>query len=165
MDCHSWSDGCYYARGSFSHLCPNIWRDIGSFCATSKPCPVWHSPLGRTVFHTWISCWTWGIYQGAIFIACLKLVRILCHCSCITISFQIYVLQTFCFSVSGENLTLRLRYQAFKAMMRQEMGWFDEEEHSTGALTSTLADDTRNVQGVSFPFGTHHTKHSYKNRI
>ena len=29
------------------------------------------------------------------------------------------------------------------------MGWFDEEEHSTGALTSALADDTRNVQGVS----------------
>ena len=48
--------------------------------------------------------------------------------------------------------------------MRQEMGWFDEEEHSTGALTSTLADDTRNVQGVSFSFGTHYTKHSYKNR-
>ena len=46
-------------------------------------------------------------------------------------------------------MTLRLRYQAFKAMMRQEMGWFDEEEHSTGALTSALADDTRNVQGVS----------------
>lgn len=78
--------------------------------------------------------------------------------------FRIYVLQTFCFSVSGENLTLRLRYQAFKAMMRQEMGWFDEEDHSTGALTSTLADDTRNVQGVSFSFGTHYTKHSYKNR-
>ena len=51
--------------------------------------------------------------------------------------------------MSGENLTLRLRDQAFKAMLRQEIGWFDEVTNSTGALTNVLSDDTRNAQGVS----------------
>ena len=60
-----------------------------------------------------------------------------------------FVLQTLCFSMSGENLTLNLRDQAFKAMLRQEIGWFDEVTNSTGALTNILSDDTRNAQGVS----------------
>ena len=51
--------------------------------------------------------------------------------------------------MSGENLTLKLRDQAFKAMLRQEMGWFDETTNSTGALTNLLSDDARNTQGVS----------------
>ena len=51
--------------------------------------------------------------------------------------------------MSGENLTSRLRYLAFKAMMRQEIGWFDEERNSTGALTTRLADDASKVQGAT----------------
>ena len=54
-----------------------------------------------------------------------------------------------CFSVSGENLTSRLRSLSFRAMLRQEMGWFDEERNSTGALTTRLANDAGQVQGVS----------------
>lgn len=34
-------------------------------------------------------------------------------------------------------------------MLRQEMGWFDEEKHSTGALTTRLSEDAAQVQGVS----------------
>ena len=29
--------------------------------------------------------------------------------------------------ISGENLTMRLRKKAFKAMVEQEIGWFDEQ--------------------------------------
>ena len=50
--------------------------------------------------------------------------------------------------MSGENLTQRVRYLAFKAMLRQEIGWFDNEENTTGILVGTLSDDGRNVQAV-----------------
>ena len=51
--------------------------------------------------------------------------------------------------MSGEDLTLKLRDQAFKAMLRQEMGWFDEVTNSTGAITNVLSDDARNTHGGS----------------
>ena len=34
-------------------------------------------------------------------------------------------------------------------MLRQEIGWYDEERNSTGALTTRLANDAGQVQGVS----------------
>ena len=34
-------------------------------------------------------------------------------------------------------------------MLRQEIGWFDDERNSTGALTTRLASDAGQVQGVS----------------
>ena len=45
-------------------------------------------------------------------------------------------------------MTKRLRYLSFKAMLRQEIGWFDEKVNSTGALTTRLASDTSDVKGV-----------------
>ena len=54
-----------------------------------------------------------------------------------------------CFSISGETLTARLRSLSFKAMLRQEIGWFDEECNSSGALTTRLADDASKVQGIT----------------
>ena len=53
-----------------------------------------------------------------------------------------------CFTVSGENLTSRLRSRSFRAMLRQDIGWFDNERNSTGALTTRLANDASQVQGV-----------------
>ena len=34
-------------------------------------------------------------------------------------------------------------------MLRQEIGWFDEERNSTGSLTTRLADDAAKVQGAT----------------
>lgn len=36
----------------------------------------------------------------------------------------------------------------FAAMMRQECGWFDNEEHSSGALSARLTGDAGNLQSV-----------------
>ena len=57
--------------------------------------------------------------------------------------------QTVCFDVAGETLTARLRSLSFRAMLRQEIGWYDEEKNSTGALTTRLSADAGQVQGVS----------------
>ena len=59
-------------------------------------------------------------------------------------------LQIFMFSVAGAHLTLRMRREAYEAMLKQEMGWFDEAKNSTGALCSRLSADAAAIQGVSF---------------
>jgi len=45
------------------------------------------------------------------------------------------------FAKSGEALTMRMRKLAFSAMLRQEMGYFDQEINSTGALVTRLSSD------------------------
>ncbi|XP_062841934.1 ATP-binding cassette, sub-family B (MDR/TAP), member 4 isoform X1 [Trichomycterus rosablanca] len=64
-------------------------------------------------------------------------------------SFIALFLQGFCFGKAGEILTMRLRYKAFKAMMRKELGWYDDPKNSVGALTTRLATDTAQVQGAT----------------
>jgi ABC-type multidrug transport system fused ATPase/permease subunit len=46
-----------------------------------------------------------------------------------------------CFAKSGEALTMRMRKLAFSAMLRQEMGYFEQESNSTGALVTRLSSD------------------------
>ena len=58
-------------------------------------------------------------------------------------------LQGLMFSISGENLTKRLRVMAFKAMLAQEMGWHDRAENNTGSLCARLSNDASKVQGAS----------------
>lgn len=57
--------------------------------------------------------------------------------------------QGYAFSKSGELLTRRLRRLGFQAMLGQEIGWFDDHRNSPGALTTRLATDASQVQGVS----------------
>ena len=57
--------------------------------------------------------------------------------------------QVVCFTVSGERLTLRLRSETFHAILKQEIGWFDDQRNSTGALVTRLSNDAAQVEGVS----------------
>ncbi|WAQ94713.1 MDR1-like protein [Mya arenaria] len=54
------------------------------------------------------------------------------------ISFFAYLLQGYMFGRSGEYLTLRLRSACFKALLRQEIAYFDDHNNSVGALTTRL---------------------------
>ncbi|KAK8735748.1 hypothetical protein OTU49_005300 [Cherax quadricarinatus] len=58
-------------------------------------------------------------------------------------------MQAYMFALSGELLTARLRKLTFNAMLHQEMGWFDEEKNSVGALCSRLSGDASAVQGAT----------------
>ncbi|XP_048407773.1 ATP-dependent translocase ABCB1-like isoform X2 [Stegostoma tigrinum] len=62
------------------------------------------------------------------------------------VSFVTYFLQGFMFGKAGEILTQKLRYLAFKSMLRQEVAWFDDKKNSTGALTTRLATEASQVQ-------------------
>ncbi|NWV15009.1 MDR1 protein, partial [Ptilonorhynchus violaceus] len=63
--------------------------------------------------------------------------------------FITFFFQGFTFGKAGEILTMRLRFMAFKAMLRQDMGWFDNPKNSTGALTTRLANDASQVKGAT----------------
>lgn len=65
------------------------------------------------------------------------------------VSFVTYFLQGYMFSKSGELLTRRLRRCGFAAMLRQDVGWFDDLKNSPGALTTRLATDASQVQGAA----------------
>ncbi|XP_050564999.1 ATP-dependent translocase ABCB1-like [Cygnus atratus] len=65
------------------------------------------------------------------------------------ISFFTFFFQGFTFGKAGEILTMRLRFIAFKAMLRQDMAWFDDSKNSTGALTTRLANDASQVKGAT----------------
>lgn len=64
------------------------------------------------------------------------------------VCFVSYFMQGLFYGRAGENLTLRLRHLAFKAMLYQDIAWFDEKENNTGALTTTLATDIAQIQGA-----------------
>jgi ABC-type multidrug transport system fused ATPase/permease subunit len=49
------------------------------------------------------------------------------------------------FKYAGEKLTRRLRELSFRALMRQEIGYFDKEENTTGAICAKLAEDARYI--------------------
>ena len=58
-------------------------------------------------------------------------------------------LQCWMLSISGENLTKRLRRKVFSAMLSQEMAWHDMPENNTGSLCARLSGDAGKVQGAS----------------
>ncbi|XP_075465262.1 bile salt export pump-like isoform X2 [Ascaphus truei] len=65
------------------------------------------------------------------------------------VSFVTQFLQGYAFAKSGELLTRRLRRLGFQAMLGQEIGWFDDNNNSPGALTTRLATDASQVQGAT----------------
>ncbi|ORZ13668.1 P-loop containing nucleoside triphosphate hydrolase protein [Absidia repens] len=60
-------------------------------------------------------------------------------------SFVGFGIKIVCFELAGEAYTKRLRHQVFQAYLRQEVGYYDASENSTGALTTKLAVDAKNV--------------------
>lgn len=58
-------------------------------------------------------------------------------------------LTIYSFTVAGEALTERLRGLAFRAMLRQELGWFDDKANGTGGLCARLSGDASAVQGAT----------------
>jgi ABC-type multidrug transport system fused ATPase/permease subunit len=53
------------------------------------------------------------------------------------------------FACSGEALTKRLRSQTFRAILHQDIAYFDQSNHNTGALCTYLATGASAVKGAS----------------
>uniref|UniRef100_A0A674I8Q2 ABC-type xenobiotic transporter n=1 Tax=Terrapene triunguis TaxID=2587831 RepID=A0A674I8Q2_9SAUR len=55
----------------------------------------------------------------------------------------------FMFGNSGEVLTKRLRSLSFKALLQQEIGWYDDPKNAIGVLLTRLATDASQVKGAT----------------
>ncbi|RLN71558.1 hypothetical protein BBJ28_00020807, partial [Nothophytophthora sp. Chile5] len=58
-------------------------------------------------------------------------------------------LQHYGFAVAAQRLVTRVRLATFSAMLHQEIGWFDLDENSSGALVSRLATDSATLQAMT----------------
>ncbi|XP_055864045.1 ATP-dependent translocase ABCB1-like isoform X3 [Biomphalaria glabrata] len=65
------------------------------------------------------------------------------------ITFVANICQNVAFGFSGERLTKRLRQLTFQNILRQDVEYFDNPKHSTGALTTRLATDASMVKNAT----------------
>ncbi|KAG8917768.1 GTPase-activating protein, partial [Tulasnella sp. 417] len=59
------------------------------------------------------------------------------------------VAQNYYFTNAAAGLTEKLRSLGFRAMLRQEVGWFDEDRNSSGRLVSLLSDNPAKISGLA----------------
>uniref|UniRef100_A0A6N2JYJ3 Uncharacterized protein n=1 Tax=Salix viminalis TaxID=40686 RepID=A0A6N2JYJ3_SALVM len=57
------------------------------------------------------------------------------------ISVIVYAIEHLSFGIMGERLTLRVREMMFSAILRNEIGWFDDMNNTSSMLTSRLESD------------------------
>ncbi|KAK1580500.1 ABC transporter [Colletotrichum navitas] len=65
------------------------------------------------------------------------------------VQFIAFVSQGVIFAKCSERLIHRVRDQAFRTMLRQDVAFFDKEENTAGALTSFLSTETTHLAGLS----------------
>lgn len=63
-------------------------------------------------------------------------------------SFIAYPSRTYLFSVAGCKLIQRIRSLCFEKVVHMEVGWFDETEHSSGAIGARLSADAASVRAL-----------------
>ncbi|KAJ1380077.1 P-loop containing nucleoside triphosphate hydrolase [Sesbania bispinosa] len=70
-----------------------------------------------------------------------KQIRIyaLCFLGLALFSLAFNIFQHYCFAYMGEYLTKRIRERMLSKILTFEVGWFDQDENSTGAICSRLA--------------------------
>ncbi|GJE98503.1 multidrug resistance-associated ABC transporter [Phanerochaete sordida] len=64
--------------------------------------------------------------------------------STLTIGVQNYI-----FGATAASLTSKLRSIGFRSILRQDIEFFDKDEHSTGQLTSSLSDNPQKIHGLA----------------
>ena len=90
---------------------------------------------------------------GAVFTCCeiLKLGCLgLAGASCsVTCAPHLHCTNMPCMLVTpGERLTEQLRTKSFHTMLRQEVGWFDDESHNSAVLGTRLQNDVSQIHNA-----------------
>ncbi|KAF3776413.1 ABC transporter B family member 6 [Nymphaea thermarum] len=77
------------------------------------------------------------VNKWCLIIACMGIVTVVAN-----------FLQHFYFGIMGEKMTERVRRMMFSAMLRNKVGWFDEEDNSADTLSMRLANDATFVRAA-----------------
>ncbi|XP_068306707.1 ABC transporter B family member 2-like [Pyrus communis] len=65
----------------------------------------------------------------------------LLFCGAAFLTVIVHAIEHFCFGIMGERLTLRVREKMFSAILRNEIGWFDDTNNTSSMLSSRLESD------------------------
>ncbi|KAI6166370.1 P-loop containing nucleoside triphosphate hydrolase protein [Pisolithus thermaeus] len=65
------------------------------------------------------------------------------------VSSVVIAIQNYVFTLAASNLTTKLRTLSFRAILRQDIQFFDRVENNTGALTSRVNDHPQKVEGLA----------------
>ncbi|KAL8193507.1 hypothetical protein R6Q57_026642 [Mikania cordata] len=71
-----------------------------------------------------------------------------CFTGLATVSMVINVIQHYSFAAMGEYLTKRVRERMLSKILTFEIGWFDQDENSSGAICSKLTTDANMVRSL-----------------
>lgn len=74
----------------------------------------------------------------------------LCFLGLAVFSLIINIVQHYNFACMGEYLTKRIRERMLTKILTFEVGWFDQDENSSGAICSRLAKDANVVRGFIY---------------
>ncbi|KAL7417152.1 ste6-like protein [Mrakia frigida] len=80
----------------------------------------------------------WHSYRSGLWFFVMAILAAIC-----------IAIQNHCLIRASEALTGKLRSLSFKAILRSDVAWFDDEKNSTGALTSSLSDYSAKIQGLA----------------
>ncbi|GJV17415.1 ABC transporter B family member 21-like protein [Tanacetum coccineum] len=64
------------------------------------------------------------------------------------VSFVAYPGRSYLFAIAGSKLIKRIRALCFEKVINMEVGWFDKQENSSGAIGARLSADAANVRGL-----------------
>ncbi|KVH95222.1 AAA+ ATPase domain-containing protein [Cynara cardunculus var. scolymus] len=64
------------------------------------------------------------------------------------VSITVYAITHLCFGIMAERLTLRVRQKMFSAILRNEIGWFDDTNNTSSMLASRLESDATLLRTV-----------------
>ncbi|GMY29719.1 ABC transporter B family member 2-like [Fagus crenata] len=65
----------------------------------------------------------------------------LLFCGAAVITVIVHAIEHLCFGIMGERLTLRVRENMFSAILKNEIGWFDDTNNTSSMLSSRLESD------------------------
>uniref|UniRef100_A0A6N2KRB9 Uncharacterized protein n=2 Tax=Salix viminalis TaxID=40686 RepID=A0A6N2KRB9_SALVM len=78
----------------------------------------------------------------------IRKISILFCCGAV-ISIFAYAIMHLCFGIMGERLALRVREMMFSAILRNEIGWFDDLNNTSPMLTGRLQSDATLLQTIT----------------
>ena len=119
----------YIAIGSFASMIKGfIMPGIAVFF--SKMIATWYNPDTKELMDEAL-LWSIGLYAGGF-------LSLICEST-----------QKGLFELVGERLTTRLRSDLFRAMLRQDITWFENEDNDVAKLSSRLSSDVKLVRLVT----------------
>lgn len=77
----------------------------------------------------------------------VKKIATLFSCAAV-ITVIVHAIEHLCFGIMGERLTLRVREGMFSAILKNEIGWFDDLNNTSSMLASRLETDATFLRGV-----------------